>query len=250
MSVSQTDFIQALLDPNVTTPPGLQDPQGRPAGRRFSVYRNNVAVSLTEALETAFPVIRKLVGEEFFRAAAGVYLRQHPPSSPLMMYYGDDFPAFLETFPPARSLAYLADVARLELALRRAYHAADVPPMAAASLGAHDQQALATATIGIAPSLQILLSDWPIHAIWKANTESDAPKPMMRPESVLVTRPGYDPVVTLITRPEAGFIKGLSEGKTILQAIAAASEMPDLARVLGLLMSGNAITEIKIGTAK
>ena len=167
-----------------------------------------------------------------------------------MMYYGDDFPAFLETFPPARSLAYLADVARLELALRRAYHAADVPPMAAASLGAHDQQALATATIGIAPSLQILVSDWPIHAIWKANTESDAPKPMMRPECVLVTRPGYDPVVTLITRPEAGFIKDLSEGKTILQAIAAASEMPDLARVLGLLMSGNAITEIKIGTAK
>ena len=67
MSVTQTEFRSAILDPDVARPAGLVDGQGRAAGRRFDVYRNNVAVSLSEALETAFPVIAKLVGATISR---------------------------------------------------------------------------------------------------------------------------------------------------------------------------------------
>ena len=124
MSTSQTQFRQAVLDPRAAIPEGLTGPAQRPAGRRFSVYRNNVAVSLAEALETAFPAVRKITGDEFFRAMAGVYLRAHPPASPILSQYGAEMPAFLTTSPPVKHLAYLPDVARLELALRAAYHAA------------------------------------------------------------------------------------------------------------------------------
>lgn len=79
MTVSQTQFITAVLDPMIDTPQGLVDPNGNPAGKRFDVYRNNVVASLSDALGVAFPVVQKLVGDEFFRAMAGVYLRQHPP---------------------------------------------------------------------------------------------------------------------------------------------------------------------------
>ena len=65
MTVGQESFTEALLTPEHPVPDGLIDPAGRPAGKRFDVYRNNVAVSLTGALETAFPVIRKLVGDVF-----------------------------------------------------------------------------------------------------------------------------------------------------------------------------------------
>ncbi len=53
----QTTLRRAILDPLATVPDGITDDRGRPALRRFAVYRNNVVVSLTEALETAFPVV-------------------------------------------------------------------------------------------------------------------------------------------------------------------------------------------------
>ena len=94
MTVSQTDFTAALLNADLATPAGMVDYQGRPAGKRFDVYRNNVVVSLIDAMETAFPAIHKLVGDEFFKAMAGIYVRAHPPTTPMMMFYGEAFPEF------------------------------------------------------------------------------------------------------------------------------------------------------------
>ena len=138
---SQAAFHAALLDAGLPAPPGLTGPMGAPVGNRFNVYRNNVVMSLTEALQSSFPVVQKLVGEEFFAAMAGLYLRQHPPSSPLLMYYGERMPAFLAGFAPAQRHGYLPDIARLELALRQSYHAADATAIDAAmmaALAAHD----------------------------------------------------------------------------------------------------------------
>ncbi|MEZ5722575.1 MAG: DNA-binding domain-containing protein [Paracoccaceae bacterium] len=70
----------------------MVDAAGRAAGKRFDVYRNNVVVSLSEALATGFPVVRKLVGEAFFSAMAGVFVRAHPPRSPVLTMYGEGFP--------------------------------------------------------------------------------------------------------------------------------------------------------------
>ncbi len=49
MTVTQDQFTAAVLDPSASVPATLIGPDGGPAARRFDVYRNNVAVSLTEA---------------------------------------------------------------------------------------------------------------------------------------------------------------------------------------------------------
>ena len=244
MNVTQSTFRAALLDPAAAVPDGMINPDGAPATKRFDVYRNNVAVSLSDALETAFPVIRKLVGDEFFRAMAGVYLRKHPPTSPVMMFYGAAMPGFLARFGPAKAIRYLPDIARLELALREAYHATDSTPVDAQALAALAPDALMGTRLRIAPATRVVTSDYPIHDIYRANTTPDAPRPVMQAQSVLFTRPEFDPLLHPLDAAAADCITALQKGQTLGQAIATAEATLDLGAVLGLLLSQSAITEI------
>lgn len=248
MSVSQSAFREGVFDSNRPAPDGLIDPEGRPAGKRFDVYRNNVAVSLTEAMEVAFPVIRKLVGDAFFKAMAGVFLRIHPPRSPMLMLYGDAFPGFLEGFGPVGHLGYLADVARLELAIRESYHAADATPVAPEALQQVAPDALMHLRLGLAPALRVVRSRWPVHAIWLANTRDDAPAPGGEAQDVVVTRPAFDPLAAPLGPGGAEFIAALNAGETLGAALGlAGAARPgfDLAATLGQLIGGGAITSIK-----
>lgn len=244
MTVTQTQFRAAMLDPQAAVPKGIVNPDGAAASKRFNVYRNNVAVSLTEALETAFPVVRKLVGDDFFRAMAGVFLRKHPPKSPLMMFYGDAMPQFLRRFGPAKSVPYLPDIALVELRLRQSYHAADAKPVAPEALASIPPEDLMGTRLRFAPSVHLIPSDYPVHAIYRLNTTPDAPKPAAVAEAVLITRPGFDPALHCIDHTAAKAITTLKDGKTLGEAVATGGDDLDLGAVLGLLLAQGAITDI------
>ncbi|WP_271947882.1 DNA-binding domain-containing protein [Ruegeria faecimaris] len=248
MSVSQEEFHLALLDPAMSVPEGLVDASDQPAGRRFSVYRNNVAVSLTEAMHQAFPVIAKLLGSQNMDGLAGLFLRSHPPTSPLMMFYGEAFPDFLAEMDQLSHIGYLPDVARLELALRRSYHAADSVPASDDALAAPPED-LFRARLEFAPSMQILRSDWPVISIWRFNTEDGVPKPQAGAEDTLITRREYDPVPQALPQGGAGWIAAMKAGNTIGQAFENTTETTpdfDLGATLALLLQGGAITSVTI----
>ena len=240
--MSQTAYAAALLDPDACVPTGIVDPEGRPAPKRFSVYRNNVASSLTRALEAAFPTVRKLVGDEFFAAMAVVFLRAHPPTSRMLMLYGAEFPGFLAAFPPVAHLGYLPDVARLELALRDSYHAADSTPLPEDEF----QRLLSTDIAGLrlmlAPSLRLLRSDWPVVSIWAAHHDGGEP-PRPGAEDALILRPEFDPRPHRLPVGGAAFVAGLLAGWTLGDSLDAAGPL-DLAGLLGLLISGRAIVGV------
>jgi len=246
MSVGQDIFTAALLDPARAVPAGLTGPDGGPAGRRFDVYRNNVAAGLTEALITAFPVLTKLLGEANFRGLAGLYLRAHPPASPVMMFYGAEMPAFLAAMPQLAHLPYLPDVARLELALRESYHAADAETLTAQALAGVAPDDLMGARIVLHPALRIVASRWPIHGIWARNRIDGAPKPAPGAETVLVTRPAFDPVQTLLPTGAAALLAALGSGDSLGDAIDAAGAPGfDLSATLACLIGAGAFVRLE-----
>ena len=241
------DFLPALLDPERPVPQGLHDGHGRPAGSRFNVYRNNVTVSLVEALTQGFPATVKLLGAEYFTAIARVFVQDNPPQSRLMMHYGAGFPAFIETVPALAQLGYIGDVARLELALRRSYHAADAAPLDPAILGAIAPDDLPATRFTLAPALILIRSPWPLHAIWAFNMipGSPAPQGQAQPQDVLITRPGFDPEPHPLPQGGADFIAALMQGAPLgaaHDAGASAHDSFDPAPLLGLLIAGGAIT--------
>jgi hypothetical protein len=243
----QTVFRAALLDAERPVPEGLLDGFGSSAGRRYSVYRNNVAVSLTEALRESFPVLRKLLGDQNFDALAGVFLRAHPPGSPLMMHYGDEMPEFLTGFAPLQHIGYLPDVARLENALRASYHAGDAEPVDPTRLAGHAPEDLVASTLSFAPSLCLIRSPWPLFDIWRFNTEEGAPKPRAEAQSVLVTRAEFDPEPAPLSPAEAAAMQALLDQKTISHAVIAGEAEDtafDISPLLGRLVSQNAVTDL------
>jgi hypothetical protein len=245
----RADFLPALVDPDLPVPAGLQDGKGRPAGRRFNVYRNNVIVSLMDALEQGFPAVARLLGPQNFANMARAFVRDNPPQSQLMMQYGATFPGFLAGLPAVAHLGYLADVARLELAMRRAYHAADSQPLDPAALAALSPDTLAATAFHIAAPVQTLASAWPVHAIWTYTMVQGSPKPQAEAQDALVTRPGFDPEPHALAKGGAAFITALMNGHSLGAAHDhAVSENPqfDPTETLGLLIAGGAITELRL----
>lgn len=239
----QPDFAAALLNPNAPLPAGLIDPKGRPAPRRFDVYRNNVTLSLIRVLQAGFPATGALVGEDFFAAMAREFLRAHPPKTRVMMLYGNEFAGFIAGFAPAAALGYLPDVARLEQAIRQSYHAGDAPPIDAAVFAGMGESQLMALRFGFAPTVHLLPSDWPIYSIWAANMQG-GPAPKMGAEAVLVLRPAFDPIPHLLPQGASGVMAALMAGQCLRDACAAAAGPFDLTELLTLLLSGGAITGI------
>lgn len=247
MKRTQHSFAHALLDPLQPVPTGLVDGADRPAGRRFDVYRNNVAASLTQALCVGFPVVTRLIGQQNMRVLATGFVRAHPPRDPVLMFYGDRFPEFLSQTAQLAHLGYLGDVARLELAIRHAYHAGDARPIAAQRLAQLTPQALLRATIRFAPAVRVVRSDWPIHDIWQFNTNDNAAKPQPGAQDVLITRPEFDPVLRLLPIGGADWIGALKAGLTIDAALdVAGAKTPefDMTVALTLLLQGGAMISL------
>ncbi len=240
----QAGFVAALLDPAQPVPQGLVNPDGTAAQKRFDVYRNNVAAGLSDALEVAFPVLRRLLGDDFFRSMAGVYLRRIPPTSPLMMHFGAQMPVFLQLFAPVAHLPYLPDIARVEIALRAAYHAADAAPVDAAALATVAPEVLMATRMRLAPSVQIIASLHPLYAIWQRASDPGAPPPGSDPETILITRPVYDPVLHPLDPAATRAVQALANGRMLGEALVDGGEALDLGALLSLLLAQRAIVAL------
>lgn len=244
-------FATALLNPDLPPPSGLCAWNDSDPAIRFAVYRNNVIVSLIDALADSFPVTQMLVGESFFRAMAREFAYQHPPRSPVLANYGADFPEFVGSFPPAASLPYLADVARLEYAYIQAYHAADAEALPASQFA--QASALAESfprlRMRLIPSAVLLRSAYAMASLWAAHQAIEItrlPDPN-QPEAVLIVRPNLEVKVLLIDTGTHAFIHALQNDAPLGEAATLAVETQadfDLTQALTLLIRERAICSL------
>ncbi|QFT30010.1 hypothetical protein FIV00_05970 [Labrenzia sp. THAF82] len=223
--VDETTFCEALFDPGSGTPVGLVGPDGETAPKRFSVYRNNVVVSLCDALGETFPAIKNLLGEDYFNALARAFVTTHPPKSPVLLHYGSEFADFVESFPPLATYPYLADVARLEWAWLQAYHAADQVPLDPARLSSVDDQSVGAVRFRKHPAAHVVTSRWPVWDLARANRfdpNAEIQIDLKLAQSVLITRPELS-VDMLLLRPGAdNFVGSLFEGAMLAEGAEAA----------------------------
>ncbi|RJG14082.1 DUF2063 domain-containing protein [Pseudomonas cavernicola] len=248
---TQPAFVAALLDPDRPCPRGLKTWNGSDPASRFAVYRNNLFNSLIDALADSYPVVSELVGETFFRAMAHAYVQAYPPRSRLLVRYGEHFAPFIESFEPARSLPYLADVARLEALRVQAYHAADLAPLAAQEIAVvlARPECLSNLVFHLHPSLGVLGSPFAVVSLWAAHQGELALETVdpLQPENALVLRSDLQVAVIAVPTGSVQFIRRLQQGMALglaaEQAHTADADF-DLSACLALLIRGGAITHL------
>ena len=249
----QATFVQALLRAGLHVPDSVESIAGASREQRLGIYRNNVKASLVAALVARFPVIRRLVGEEFFEATALVFVEHHPPRSPILAEYGADFASFLEGFEPAGELPYLPDIARLEWVRQQAFHAADAEPIGIERLAALAGASLEAACFTLHPAAFVVASPWPIVSIWTTNTFDEEVRrigPDRPGEIALVTRAGQDVMVSMLPAGADLLVAAVTEG-IALGAAAARTQQEfdgfDLATTLAVLFRSGAISALREG---
>jgi hypothetical protein len=200
----QSSVLEALF--------GAQEPHGR-----LAIYRRNVLGTLRDALASAYPVVRRLVGEAFFDEAARRYALATPSRSGNLHGHGQRFADFLQAYPHAAPLPWLADVARLEWAVHECFHAEETPAFDARRLAMADAFDYERLTLHLAPSARLLSSAHPVLAIREANLgDGDGSVGSAAgPDFLLVRRDGLDVAVDRLEPCEWRFLEALARGMPV-----------------------------------
>lgn len=193
---------------------------------RLQIYRNIVFNNLTAALRTDFPVVLKLVGEEFFLGAAARYIRTHPSRSGNLQDYGAAFPGFLAAMPEAAGVPYLADVARLEWARQEAYLAAEAMPASITDFALIAEDERTALRFDLHPSARLVSSRYPVLDIWMF-CQQESPEHLRlsdEAQAVMVWREGVQVAMQVVSAECGRFVASLLAGQLLAAAYQSAVE--------------------------
>lgn len=235
LAAFQSDFAQALFAPHGNS-------TGLAAQPAFAVYRNTVMKGCIDALEANYPAVARLVGSEWFRAAAAIHVVRQPPADAALVHYGADFAGLLADFEPARELPYLSFVARLDRFWTEAHTALDSATLDAMVLATMPHEALGATTL--VPHLAARwrwFEDMPVYTIWSRNRIDAVPSDEIdwRAEGALVTRPADAVIWCEINRADCAFLDACAAGQPMAAAAEAALTVDpdcDLSALLARLL--------------
>ena len=154
----QTQFATAMLADTATR-------------ERIAIYRNRCSPII--AMRSERPTGSSCnwsAGRSSMRR--GCLCGEIPSTGGDLNVYGDRFGDFLASYPPAKALPYLPDVARLEWAVDESHRAADhdgTPAQVLAGLAAIPGNEVALQRFALDPSCRFVASDYPVLRIWQVN---------------------------------------------------------------------------------
>jgi hypothetical protein len=220
----QSDFGAALRD-RARTPALARRLAGEAdaVDRRMAIYRANMVAAADKALSAAYPVIRQVVGDEFFHGLAREYQRGTPSTSGDLTTFGADFDAFLAAFEHVQDMPYLPDLARLEWAAHAAYGAADAPDWDLAALAAIAPERQDAIRFTWTPGLAVVRSGYPIvriRTLHQPGFDGAFEVDWTRAETALVARDGFAVTVADCAPADATFIEASLRGAPLGEAAA------------------------------
>lgn len=228
LAARQQAFGDALLD-GALSEQAVQAIKGAAAAERLAIYRGNLTANWDKALASAYPVVRQLVGEEFFTGLARAYGKACASQDPDLNQFGDRFAEFLAGFEHVAELPYLPDMARLEWALHRCCYASDEPAMTAADLAGLPPEQVESLRLALHPATALLCSEWAVAELWLAHQPSGPafPDDMARTNFAVVTGPAWQPQLSMVDPAAFAALRACEQGASLGDALDAACALDD-----------------------
>ena len=246
----QNAFAAALLDSAAPPAAPIEALVSQPG---FAVYRNTVMKACIDALQANYPSVSRLVGEEWFRAAAAIFARAHPPVRASLIEYGAGFADFLAAFPPAKELRYLTGVATVDRFWSESHAAQDQPRLAAAEVARLDAETLGHSVLRPHASARWQwFPEEPIATLWRSNHSPERVIPKgyeWRGEGILLVRPNWEVTDLQLDRAGIAFLDACGQGQPAGEAALATllvDPAADLAMLLSNLLEAGAFTGVEI----
>jgi Putative DNA-binding domain len=232
LAQQQCDLLSALFTTNKIATQAINTPARymfnivkRNSLRGLQTYQANATASALRSMQTAYPVIAQLIGDDAFEHLARDFWAQHPPTHGDLAQWGKELPVFIASISQLEAEPYLSDVATVEWALHTAATAAD-QTMHLASFSLLSEQDPDAITLQFAPGTALIQSNYPIASLLTAhlyNTPSfEEVGQKLRQntaEIALVWRQGLRPMVSSCTVGEAAFISSLLVGNSLLASL-------------------------------
>lgn len=199
---------------------------------RLAIYGNAYFARLVECLSDAFPVLRKLVGEEAFTGFAFEYLQRYPSRSYTLARLGEHFADYLrETRPPSEKTEaaeggtvdwarFMIELAELEWTIADVFDGPGLERERAAEaplLGEVAPGRWADVRLRMNPALRLLAFRFPVNEYYTAarrNSER-VPLPSAGDTYVAISRRDYVVRRHAIRRAQYVLLNALKEGATI-----------------------------------
>ena len=227
---------------------------GVDAAGRASVYRNNARAMFEDALARTYPVLRRRVGDDYFRQLARGYRARHPSRSGDLHWIGEQFPGYVADTETGTGYEWLAERAALEWACETALVARQEPAVGAETLAGLEPEQLAATRFRLQPSLQCVASSFPVLDVWRANQPGadGAPIDLARGAQCVAVSCSEDGLELRELSPAVLDFLRLLQGEAALGEALDQSQIPieKLPAALGLLFEAGLVTAVRPAAPK
>jgi len=189
--------------------------------QHIAIYQNNIIANLVNTLRDTYPLVTKMVGDDFFKIAAKEYITQYPSRSANLHDYGEYFGKFLAEYPPVHDLIYLTEIAEFEWACHIIYFAAEHAALDIRILDHLTSDQYEKLYFIMHPASQLMQCHYPILKIidlCKGNTTEDIDI-SEGGINLLIIRRDLDICLVPLTASEFVFLTALQDGKTLSGAL-------------------------------